>query len=66
MFLLGMLGNKITQYFKKHRKTFLGSFYLWQFAHCVSGGIANVMILVLLYTIVYWVLMMFPIKKEIG
>ena len=61
MFLYGMLGVYVWRYFKKHSETFLGVFYVWQFAHSASGGIANVMITVMLYTLVYWTVMMFPI-----
>lgn len=61
MFLMGILGVYVYRYFRRHSDTFLGVFYLWQFAHCVSGGIANVMVTVLLYTIVYWCLMTCPI-----
>lgn len=64
MFLLGIAGISIYEYFKKHSETFLGVFYVWQFAHCASGGIANVVITVLLYTIVYWGLMLFPAERK--
>lgn len=64
MFLLGMVGVSIYMYFKKLSETFLGVFYVWQFAHCASGGIANVMITVLLYTIVYWGFMLFPVERK--
>ena len=66
MFILGATGVYIYRYFKKHSNTFLGVFYVWQFAHCASGGIANVMITVILYTIVYWGIMMCPIYKSKG
>lgn len=64
MFFLGIAGVSVYKYFKKHSETFLGAFYVWQFAHCASGGIANVMITVLLYTIVYWGLMLFPVEGK--
>lgn len=60
MFFVGIAGVYINRYFQRHSKTFLGVFYVWQFAHCASGGVANVMIVVIIYTIVYWGLMMFP------
>lgn len=64
MFFLSFIGNVITKYFYQYKKNFLGSFYVWQFAHCASGGIANVIILVILYTLIYWILMMFPLSKR--
>ncbi len=64
MFLLGVTGVHIFRYFRRHSETFLGVFYVWQFAHCASGGIANVMVTVILYTIVYWGFMLFPIRKR--
>lgn len=63
MFALGAVGVYVFRYFKKHSCTFLGVFYVWQFAHCASGGIANVMITVILYTIVYWFLMLCPMTR---
>ena len=66
MFILGAVGVYVHRYFKRHSNTFLGVFYVWQFAHCASGGIANVMITVILYTIVYWVIMMCPIYRQKG
>lgn len=65
MFLLGMLGNYINRYFLYHSTTFLGAFYVWQFAHCASGGLANVMILVILYTILYWIIIRFPMEYTV-
>ena len=53
MFFLGILGEKLDNYFNCNNKNFISSFYVWQFAHCASGGIANVMIIVILFTIVY-------------
>ncbi len=53
MFFLGILGEKLNNYFNCNNKNFISSFYVWQFAHCASGGIANVMIIVILFTIVY-------------
>ena len=60
MFGLGCFGIVIWNYFREHSETFLGAYFLWQFAHCASGGIANVIITVILFTIVYKVLIMFP------
>ena len=64
MFLLGILGNFITEYFEKNSKSFIGAFFIWQFAHCTSGGIANVLILSILFFIVYSFITLFPIIKE--
>ncbi len=66
MFFLAGIGNIITKKFNEKNYDFLGAFYIWQFAHCASGGIANVMILVILYTIVYKMLFLFKpfIKRE--
>jgi oligosaccharide repeat unit polymerase len=64
MFALGILGNEIYKYFIRHSKSFLSVFYICQFAHSVSGGIANVIITVIFYTILYWILMMFPLYSK--
>ena len=64
MFLYGFLGVYVWRYFKRHSETFLGAFYVLQFAHSASGGISNVSVTVLLYTIVYWFVMMFPIYRK--
>jgi oligosaccharide repeat unit polymerase len=63
MFLLGILGNILGCYFKRHKGSFLAVLYAWQFAHSASGGIANVIINVIIYAIVYKVIMMLPIKE---
>jgi oligosaccharide repeat unit polymerase len=60
MFLMGAFSVYLNRYFKQHKGSFLAVFYVWQFAHCVSGGIANVIVTVLLYTIVYKCLIMLP------
>lgn len=64
MFLLGILGVYVYRYFRKYSCTFLGGYYLWQYAHCASGGISNVMIPVMLFTFVYWCLMSCPIYRR--
>ena len=64
MFILGIIGNFVTSFFRKNIKKFLGAFYVLEFAHCVSGGIANIMIPVILYTILYLVINLFP--SEVG
>lgn len=63
MFLMGVFSGFLNSYFKRHKESFLAVFYVWQFAHCVSGGIANVSITVVLYTIVYKCLIMLPYKN---
>lgn len=60
MFLMGVFSVYLNKYFKQHKESFLAVFYVWQFAHCVSGGIANVSVTVLLYTIIYKCLIMLP------
>ena len=62
MFFLGIFGNFITKYFNSHSYSFLGAFFIWQYAHCASGGIANVMILTIILTIAYRFVMMFPME----
>lgn len=42
LFLLGAFSVYLNRYFKRHKESFLAVFYVWQFAHCVSGGIAKV------------------------
>lgn len=64
MFLMGAFSVYLNRYFKQHKESFLAVFYVWQFAHCVSGGIANVCVAVLLYTIVYKCLIMLPYKSK--
>ena len=64
MFLLGIASVKINNYFEKNNCNFLSSFYIWQFAHCISGGIANVMIIVILFTILYTIIEMLESKKD--
>lgn len=63
MFIMGGFSVYLNRYFKRHKESFLAVFYVWQFAHCVSGGIANVSVTVLLYTIVYKCLIMLPYKN---
>lgn len=63
MFILGAFSVYLNRYFKQHKESFLAVFYVWQFAHCVSGGIGNVGVTVLLYTIVYRCLIMLPYKS---
>ena len=60
MFLMGTFSVYLNKYFRQHKESFLAVFYVWQFAHCVSGGIANVSVTVLLYTIIYKCLIMLP------
>ena len=62
-FILGVFSVYLNRYFKRHKESFLAVFYVWQFAHCVSGGIANVSVTVLLYTIVYKCLIMLPYRS---
>lgn len=64
LFLMGAFGNKIGKYFSGHRESFLAVFYTWQFTHSASGGIANVMVAVILFTIVYKAMILLPIKKR--
>ena len=59
----GVFSVYLNRYFKRHKESFLAVFYVWQFAHCVSGGIANVSVTVLLYTIVYKCLIMLPYRS---
>ena len=63
LFILGVFSVYLNRYFKRHKESFLAVFYVWQFAHCVSGGIANVSVTVLLYTIVYKCLIMLPYRS---
>ena len=62
MFLLAKVGHWVNLYLVRHSFSFLGVYYLWQFAHCASGGIANITVPVTLYTIIYWGIMLFPSK----
>ena len=59
------LKDIVRELYKKsdRKESFLAVFYVWQFAHCVSGGIANVSVTVLLYTIVYKCLIMLPYRS---
>ena len=63
LFILGVFSVYLNRYFKRHKESFLAVFYVCQFAHCVSGGIANVSVTVLLYTIVYKCLIMLPYRS---
>lgn len=65
MFLLGIISVWIDRYLVSHKGSFLAAFYTWQFAHCVGGGIANVMITLILYTILYRLLLWFPTNKKV-
>lgn len=53
MFVYGIIGGAIKRYFKDKKEYFIELFLIWQFAHAASGGIANVMIIVILYLILY-------------
>ena len=64
MFFWGIVGNKITEYFDSHPNSFLGAFLVWQFAHSVSGGIANVIIPVILFSLVYKFILMCPVEMR--
>lgn len=53
MFLFGMVGPRIEAYFESSGQNFFSVFLVWEYAHCVSGGLANVMIPIILYGLVY-------------
>ena len=53
MFLYGIIGERIKKYFKGKKEYFIEVFLIWQFAHAATGGIANVMIIVIFYLILY-------------
>lgn len=53
MLVLGFLGSRLFSYYINSGINFLSVYLTGQFAHCVSGGVANVMIPVLLYGLVY-------------
>ncbi|MCD7815815.1 MAG: oligosaccharide repeat unit polymerase [Bacteroides sp.] len=61
MFILGVVSVYLRKYFIRHRQSFMAVFMTWQFAHCISGGIANVSITLLLYFCMYKVILWFPI-----
>lgn len=63
MFLMGILGRIISNYSIKHNYSFLAVYLIWQFAHSASGGIANVIIPVFIYTLAFLFINMFPILK---
>lgn len=63
MFLMGILGRIISKYSLKHHYSFLAVYLIWQFAHSASGGIANVILPVFIYTFVFVFINMFPILK---
>ena len=63
MFLLGKIGNKLKTFCRKRENFYIGIFYSWEFAHCVSGGIANVILKVILYTIIYKIILFFSFKE---
>lgn len=58
-FIMGIISNILDKKFTNENGSFLSTFYVWQFAHCITGGIANVMVTVLLFTIVYKVCIKF-------
>ena len=66
MFLLGIVGVATTNYHERHEKDFFGAFLMWQFAHCASGGITNVVLPITLNYIVYRFALMFPSARRIG
>ncbi|WP_455648863.1 O-antigen polymerase [Enterocloster citroniae] len=61
MFMMGMFGRALTNYAKEHDYSFLSVYLMWQFAHSASGGIANVILPVSIYIVVYIFISMFPI-----
>lgn len=66
MFFMGTIGNYISRYFDKNSKNFLATYLTWQFAHCISGGIANVIVSVIMYIFLYKVLMLFKVQNDEG
>ena len=63
MFAFGMFGVIVNKYAHRNNYSFMAAYYIWQYAHCASGGIANVMVPVILYTVVYKVILMLPAGK---
>lgn len=63
MFLLGLSGVAISNYNTKHNHSFWGAYLMWQFAHCASGGLSNIVLQLTLNGIIYSFIKMFPIVK---
>ena len=64
MFILGVYSVFLNRYFVKHKESFLAVFLVWQFAHLITGGIANVEISVFLYGILYKLILMFDVTDD--
>jgi len=64
MFLLGCVSRLLLRYTAAHKGTFLSALYTCQFFHLVSGGIANIEVSILIYTILYKLLLMLPESGE--
>ena len=60
--LLGLLGFTANELSKKRKYDFFSTYLVVQYFHCISGGIANVMIPVLLMLIVYFAIHIFSYK----
>lgn len=66
MFLYGVIAVVINRYFYRSNFSFFSVYLLWQFAHSASGGIANVILPVMINAIIYIFIKQFPIclRKE--
>lgn len=64
MFILGVYSVFLNRYFVKHKESFFAVFLVWQFAHLITGGIANVEITVFLYGFLYKLILMFDVTDD--
>lgn len=64
MFLLGIIGVWVSNNFERKKGDFISIYIMWQFAHCASGGISNVILPVFINLVVFTFADMFPIYKR--
>lgn len=66
MFIYGIFGNIIYKYYKRYDKNFIGTFFVWQYAHSASGGLSSITASLLLYYVLYKMIIIVSHNDNIG
>ena len=64
MFILGVIGVWVSNNYDRKKGDFMSIYIMWQFAHCASGGVTNVLLPVFINLLVFVFANMFPISRK--